>query len=69
MQKKKKKKKKENNRMGKTDLLKENQNQQRNISCKDGNNKEWKWKVLNRKQKKLRRVGENTQKNYTKQRS
>ena len=37
-----------------------------NISCKDRHNKEQKWQGYKQKQKRLRRGGKNTQKNYTK---
>ena len=45
--------------------LQKNQRYQGNFSCKDGLNKGQKWYGPN-KQKRLRRRGKNTQKNYTK---
>ena len=55
----------ENNRMGKTRDLFKKIRYQGKISCKDGHNKGQKRYGPNRS-KRLRRVGKNTQKNYTK---
>ena len=58
--------------MGKTKRLKkkrsllENWRYKGNVSCKDGHNKGQKRQAPNRKQKRLRRGGKNTQNNHTK---